>query len=131
MRFSILLLTFAGCSHGSAPAPTTGSAADNVTGTWHGSSRCLVTPSACHNEEVVYHFAPIAGGWSVNANKIVDGKEEPMGELTCTSTGPDAIRCPVEGKGAFAFQIAGDHMNGELVLTDGTKFRTIAAQRVR
>lgn len=118
---SLVALTLAACSQ---PAPV--KPAPHVVGTWRGTSTCLVQPSACHDEQVVYR---ISDALHVTANKIVDGQEQAMGEIDCTFDAP-TLRCPIE-KGVFSFEIDGDAMHGKLELTDGTRFRTIEAHRVR
>src|SRR5689334_5610053 len=56
-----------------------------VVGDWHGTSLCLVKPSACHDEEALYHvMIDKAGKLSVQADKIVDGKPVAMGTIGCS-----------------------------------------------
>lgn len=54
-------------------------------GAWHGTSTCTdrVAAPACHDETVVYDFTPGAKPGTVTwkADKVVDGKREPMGEM--------------------------------------------------
>jgi hypothetical protein len=54
-------------------------------GTWRGTSTCTdrVAAPACHDEVVVYDFTPGEKPGTVRwqADKIVDGKREPMGEF--------------------------------------------------
>ncbi len=120
MRAAIAIL-WMGCAH---PGATAG-----PVGTWRGTSTCLVKPSACHDETVVYHIAQHGDSLAATANKIVDGNEVSMGELTCTWSEP-TLRCAID-KGVFTYVIDGDHMTGKLELTDGTRFRTIDVRRVR
>jgi hypothetical protein len=100
-----------------------------VVGTWRGESLCTVKPSACHDEEVVYHFA--RGGRpaavTATANKIVDGAEVNMGTIECT-VAAEVVTCPFE-KGVFRFVIGGKQLTGTLTLTDGKLFRRIHATR--
>lgn len=100
-------------------------------GTWRGESRCTVKPSACHDEIVVYHVAKAArpDAVSIAANKVVAGKEVPMGVLECAWDAPhQTLSCPIP-LGTFVFHVDGRAMRGTLTLTDGTLFRRIAAQR--
>ena len=54
--------------------------ADKIEGIWKGSSLCQVKPSACHDENVVYHMSrKSANVYTIQANKIVNGAEEDMG----------------------------------------------------
>ena len=62
-------------------------------GTWKGTSTCvdLKAAPACKDEVVVYEVTkgPKAGSALMKADKIVDGKREPMGELTFTYSEPE------------------------------------------
>jgi hypothetical protein len=104
-----------------------------VVGTWRGESLCVVKPSACHDEVIVYRFArgKKPGTLVVTADKIVDGKALNMGALDCTADGAgDTIDCPVpNGKGTFRYQIQGSTLRGTLTLTDGTLFRRVTATK--
>jgi hypothetical protein len=102
-----------------------------VVGTWRGESLCTVKPSACHDEVVVYHFAPgkTPAAIVATANKIVDGKEVPMGVLDCTfDAARRALVCPIP-LGTFRFAIEGRRLSGTLELRDGTLFRRISATK--
>lgn len=58
---------------------------DELLGTWRGTSTCTdkVAAPACHDETVVYEFrrGEKPGHAIVAADKIVDGRRVPMGEL--------------------------------------------------
>ena len=56
----------------------------NPVGSWRGTSRCLVRPSACNDEVVVYRAARVgtSDSLSLDARKIVSGQEEEMGART-------------------------------------------------
>jgi hypothetical protein len=100
-------------------------------GVWRGTSLCLVRPSACHDEVVVYRVARISGSDSVSfdARKIVNGQEEEMGVLHCgvDATGA-ALACPMRN-GIWRFSIRGDSLVGDLRLPDNTKFRDVRTAR--
>ena len=54
--------------------------ADKIEGIWKGTSLCQVKPSACHDENVVYHISKkSANVYTIQANKIVNGAEVDMG----------------------------------------------------
>jgi hypothetical protein len=57
-------------------------------GTWRGTSICTdrVAAPACHDETVVYEFAagPQPGTVRWKADKVVNGKRQPMGEMSLT-----------------------------------------------
>ena len=127
-------------SGGAKPtASSAGAGADSAStrallGDWHGTSLCLVKPSACHDEEALYHVkaAPDKpGGLSLQADKIVDGKPEFMGDADC---GYDAakklLRCDL-GRGHIELTLQGDHLDGAMFLPDKTRWREIKLKRVK
>ena len=71
--FLIAYITVATLAH-RAPAQAA-TAASNPLGVWRGRSLCLVKPSPCHDEVVVYRITGVRGSDSiaVDARKIVDG----------------------------------------------------------
>lgn len=103
-------------------------------GEWRGTSTCLVHPSSCHDEVVVYRTTRVSAPDSValDALKIVGGQEESMGVLTCgvaaTGTAEVALTCAMPN-GVWRFRLRGDSLTGELRLPDGTKFRDVRAAR--
>ena len=117
-----------------AQAPVTGSRSVTAIGTWRGTSLCLVRPSACHDEVVVYRITARPGRDSVtmDARKIVDGQEEEMGVLACgvTSAASTAVdvTCPIPNA-VWRFHVRGDSLVGELLRRDSTKFRDVRARR--
>lgn len=70
-------------------AAVTGGATDEIVGTWRGSSVCTdrAAAPACTDEQVVYEISTMPGKANmvkVQADKIVNGKREPMGDLDFT-----------------------------------------------
>src|SRR5689334_3830631 len=130
MRTSIVaFITVVTLAH-RAPAQGT-TAAANPLGVWRGTSLCLVRPSPCHDEVVVYRITGASGSDSValDARKIVDGREEEMGVLACTLAARRAsITCAMRN-GVWQFTTRGDSLVGELRLPDRTKFRDVRAAR--
>src|SRR6478672_6687109 len=63
-------------------------AASNPVGVWRGTSLCLVHPSACKDESVIYRITRMKAldSVSIDAQKIVSGQEQDMGILTCRVT---------------------------------------------
>lgn len=107
--------------------------ADNPLGVWRGTSLCLVRPSPCHDEVVVYRITRLnaSDSLSLDARKIVNGREEEMGVLACRFTTPDAsLTCTIP-RGVWRFAIRRDSLVGELRLPDSTKFRDVRAARSR
>jgi len=107
--------------------------ATSPVGTWRGTSLCLVRPSSCNDEIVVYRVTRLHARDSVSldARKIVNGKEEEMGVLGCRFRPADArIECGLRN-GVWRFVVRGDSLTGELRLPDGTKFRDVRTARGR
>jgi len=113
-----------------APAQASAGAVTPV-GTWRGTSLCLVKPSPCHDEVVVYRITPVKGSdsLSMDALKIVNGKEEEMGVLSCAFAAQGAsLTCPLRN-GMWRFSVSRDSLVGELRLPDNTKFRDVRTAR--
>jgi len=113
-----------------APAQASAGAVTPV-GTWRGTSLCLVKPSPCHDEVVVYRITPVKGSdsLSMDARKIVNGQEEEMGVLSCAFAARGAsLTCPLRN-GMWRFTVSRDSLVGELRLPDNTKFRDVRTAR--
>ena len=107
------------------PAPTT------PVGTWRGTSVCLVRPSACNDEIVVYRITPMkaADSLAVDARKIVRGEEQEMGVLGCRLVPPSGqLTCTIP-QGVWTFRVRNDSLSGELRLPDNTRFREVRTIR--
>jgi hypothetical protein len=112
-------------------APAQAAATVTPVGVWRGTSLCLVRPSACHDEVVVYRIAPVKGSdsLSMDARKIVNGKEEEMAVLSCAFAAKGAsLTCPMRN-GFWRFTVSRDSLVGELRLPDNTKFRDVRTAR--
>ena len=118
-------------AHGTlAQAPA---AASNPVGVWRGRSLCRVHPSPCKDEIVVYRITRVNASdtLSLDAAKIVNGKEDPMGVLSCRSAASGSrVTCTMPN-GVWRFTIHGDSLTGELRLPDNTKFRDVTTTRSR
>jgi hypothetical protein len=103
-------------------------------GDWRGMSICQVKPSACNDEDSLYHFRPLANRtdtYELQADKIVDGKPVTMGLIRCGYSSSNQISCAVEGSGAtLLFELKGDLMQGTMKLADGTVWRKLTLKRV-
>lgn len=116
-----------------------GRAASPVVGTWTGESTCFGNRPACKNEVVVYRFEPIAGKpgmVTMLADKIIEGKREPMGKLDFQyDEAKGTLSCEFtkgQTHGLWQFQISGETMEGTLVvLPDRTLGRRVKVKRVR
>jgi len=107
--------------------------AANPVGVWRGTSLCLVRPSSCHDEIVVYRIsrATTSDSVLVDARKIVNAQEEEMGVLACRLAALGASFTCTMPNGVWHFTIRGDSLLGELRLMDSTKYRNIRAARSR
>ncbi len=114
----------------SAQAPTQRPAAATPVGVWRGTSVCLVRPSACNDEIVVYRITHMKGADSLalDARKIVRGEEQEMGVLTCGLTPPNGVTCTIP-QGVWHFSVRSDSLVGELRLPDNTKYRDVRTTR--
>ena len=66
---------------------------------------------------------------SLDARKIVNGREQEMGVLGCRVGAPSAsLTCAIPN-GVWRFTIRRDSLAGELPLSDNTKFRDVRAVR--
>jgi hypothetical protein len=68
----------------SITAATSAQQASSLLGDWSGESICVGEVGACHDEQVVYHLAISKSDpkkFTLSADKIVDGKPEPMGDI--------------------------------------------------
>jgi hypothetical protein len=102
-------------------------------GTWRGTSLCLVRPSACHDESVVYRITRTTArdSLTMDARKIVNATEVEVGVLGCRFDAPSARLTCTMPNGVWRFTIRGDRLVGELQLPDGKRFRDVRTARSR
>lgn len=115
-----------------AQTPSRSQSATNPVGVWRGTSLCLVRPSPCNDELVVYRTARTTGdSLTLDARKIVHGEEQEMGVLNCEfKPASGQLTCAMP-RGTWRFQVRNDSITGELRLPDNTKFRDVRAARAR
>ena len=114
-----------------AQSPSQQPAATTPVGIWRGTSVCLVRPSSCNDEMVVYRIARTksADSLTVDARKIVRGEEQVMGVLVCRFTSANgSLTCAIP-QGTWQFRVRNDSLVGELRLSDNTKFRDVRTVR--
>jgi len=118
---------FAGSAYAQDRSPQTAPA--SPVGVWRGTSLCLVRPSPCNDEVVVYRITStrVADSLSIDARKIVRGEEQEMGVLGCR-VASGALTCTI-APGTWQFRVVKDSLIGELRLNDHTKFRDVRATR--
>ena len=107
--------------------------APNPLGVWRGTSTCLIRPSACHDEIVVYRITHgnVPDSLALDGRKIVNGQEVEMGVLGCRVAQPGAQVICVIPSGVWHFTVSGDSLVGDLRLSDNTKSRDVRATRSR
>jgi len=100
-------------------------------GTWRGQSVCLVHPSACNDEIVVYRITPMktADSLAVDARKIVRGEEQEMGVLGCRLVPLAGQLSCTTPQGVWHFTVRNDSLTGELRLVDDTRYREVRTIR--
>ena len=105
------------------------------TGTWRGTSLCLVGKPVCKDEIAVYHITPATGADSVTivANKVVAGREVDMATLHCRfARAAETLLCAMPaGKrpGEWRFVRHGATLVGSLTLADGQRVRAIRVKK--
>jgi hypothetical protein len=114
----------------SAQSPAQRPAAATPVGIWRGTSSCLVRPSSCNDEVVVYRITRMKSPDSVamDGRRIVRGEEQEMGVLTCRLMPPTGLTCTIP-QGVWHFSARNDSLVGELRLPDNTKFRDVRTMR--
>ena len=101
---------------------------DPLIGDWLGDSICVVHPSACHDEKALYRIKKSGGtpnDYSIEADKIVDGKPVSMGTMECTYAAErHALTCSTS-KLLLHLTLDGKNLTGTMNLADGTVWRNI------
>ena len=115
----LIVLVFAALAL-TTPASTENRKPSEIVGTWRGTSTCtdLVAAPACHDEVVVYEFTAGAKPGAVlwKADKIVDGRRLPMGEMDLAyDTGEACWRAEFSSprsQSVWCLAVDGAHMTG-------------------
>src|SRR3954471_18940506 len=86
IRFAGVALASALAHTAIAQSPAQTPSAATPVGTWRGTSTCLVRPSACNDEVVVYRITQMktADSLAIDARKVIGGEEQEMGVLRCS-----------------------------------------------
>ncbi|HKV92999.1 MAG TPA: hypothetical protein VJW20_10660 [Candidatus Angelobacter sp.] len=139
MKINLASLCFGLClaglfAAGARAQERTADTASAVLGDWRGTSLCLVKPSACHDEEALYHLnaAPDKPGkLFLQADKIVDGHPVTMGTSDCSfDAAKKILHCDL-GKGYVELTLVGDRLEGTMFLADKTRWREIKLTRIK
>lgn len=115
----------------SAQSPSQQLAPATPIGTWRGTSVCLVRPSPCNDETVVYRIArtKAADSVAIDARKIVRGEEQEMGVLTCHVAATNSKLTCTMPQGVWHFSVRNDSLVGELRLPDSARYRDVRTKR--
>jgi hypothetical protein len=104
----------------------------DVTGYWEGDSKCTVPNSACRDEHALYRiFTDDKNSLKVNGCKVVEGKPQFMGTLTCEYQ-PAVLTCTAHtaSQDEWEFHVARDNMSGTLKIgSEKTLYRRINVHR--
>lgn len=104
----------------------------SMEGTWKGTSLCQVKNSPCHDETVVYRISKDSTGryYEMNANKIVDGKEDYMGTLLFAYDEKRKVFTSVDStrNAIWEFTLTGNEMKGTL-LYKGNLYRIVEVKK--
>jgi len=107
---------------------------ETPTGTWRGESKCVVRPSACHDEDSLYRVAAVSGSqnrFTIAASKVVSGREVNMGRSDCLYSPENrTLNCALPNGSAVRLRLDGDSLDGDMTLSDGTLWRKIALSKV-
>src|ERR1700741_4070374 len=116
IRLACLTLTGVLALRVNAQSPSHPPQTVNPAGVWRGTSVCLVRPSACNDEIVIYRITPMksADSLAMDARKIVRGEEQEMGVLGCRLVSPNGPLTCVIPQGVWKFTVRNDSLIGEL-----------------
>ena len=112
----------------------------SAVGSWTGESVCTdKNRPACKNEVVVYRIEEIPGKQGVLlllADKIIEGKRDPMGKLECKyDEAESTLSCEFTRRqthGLWEYKVSGDQMEGTLVLLpEKTVGRRVKVRRAK
>lgn len=132
LRSSLVAVVVVGVLARRVPAQAAQGGSSAV-GVWRGTSLCLVRPSPCNDEVVVYRISTMksSDSVSIDARKIVNGQEEEMGVLGCRlDARRTSLTCAIP-RAVWRFTVRGDSLVGELRRADSTKFRDVRTARSR
>lgn len=101
----------------------------SFTGTWKGTSICLVK-NPCHDEIVVYHISLKDSLLEIQMNKIVNGTEEEMGSKLFRYNKKTGQIENTEPRAVWKFSLKNDMIEGTLYYKN-VLFRNIKVSRVK
>jgi hypothetical protein len=130
-------ISFSGAGHLPALAQQSVKPSSPI-GTWRGDSICVGNRPACKNEDVVYRFEAVTdkpAALILFADKIIEGKREPMGKLEFTYNQASGTLTGEftrgQTHGLWEFTLSGDKMEGKLfILPERSVARRVTVKRV-
>lgn len=130
-HLSCVVLAALLASGAGAQSPSQAPKTISPVGVWRGTSVCLVKPSSCNDEVVVYRITQMkaADSVAIDARKIVRGEEQEMGVLGCLFVPANGQLTCVLPQGVWQFRVRADSLTGELRLKDNTRFRDVRTRR--
>jgi hypothetical protein len=124
----VLVLLVVGLHAAILFAQSSASEPASLIGTWRGTSLCTdrVAAPACHDEDVVYEFTPGLKPGTVRwaADKVVNGKREPMGELDLSYDKAEGCwkrEVNARVKSVWRLSVEGTHLTGTARLLPGNE----------
>ncbi|MBI3792307.1 MAG: hypothetical protein HY275_15705 [Gemmatimonadetes bacterium] len=123
----------AACALANAAHAQAATSAPSPVGVWRGTSLCMVRPSACNDETVVFRISRLgaADSISIDGRRVVNGQEVEMGPLACQFAAASAQLTCTLPNGTWRFTVRGDSLVGELRSADGVKRRDVRTARAR
>jgi hypothetical protein len=129
---ALLVVAIAVCVPAASQTEKTADDSILLVGDWRGDSICVVRPSACHDEKALYHVKKLGdqpNRYSIQADKIVDGKAEMMGTMECTyEPQKHLLQCSTP-RLVLNLTQNGKSLNGTMNLPDGTVWRNITLKK--
>lgn len=103
---------------------------NSIVGIWKGTSICQIKNSPCHDEIVVYYISKVQGvdTFNIAANKIVNGKEEEMGNIGCKLDRNNSRLLSTAYNSLWTFNFKSDSLNGTLYFR-GDLYRIIKLKK--
>lgn len=108
-----------------------------VVGSWQGESKCMVSGSPCHDEQVLYQISTNRKDpdhLNLDAYKIVDGAPDFMGTLACQyRPKQSSLSCTADTskQDDWEFHVFGDSMSGTLKIEGGKLYRVIKLRKAK
>ncbi|HKV70965.1 MAG TPA: hypothetical protein VJN62_06925 [Gemmatimonadales bacterium] len=102
----------------------------NLLGRWVGDSHCVGAHPACHDEHVIYQVDSAGPHrFTIDGFRVAGLDTVDMGPLSCDQADREpAVACEIPNA-TWHFRVVQDHLEGTLMLSDGTVMRRVVASR--